>query len=352
MSNVKIKVFGLGGGGGNAVDKMIDMDIANVDFYVANTDMQALKKSKCTNKLCIGEKTTKGLGAGADPLIGSKAARETEMEIRKVLEDTDMVFLAAGLGGGTGTGAIPIVAGIAKEMGILTVAIVTKPFSFEGPKRRNQASQGFEKLMASADSVISISNNQLMRMIGRKPIKEAFMACDNVLTQGVCTITDLIQIPSLINLDFADVKTTLSNQGFAVLGIGQASGEDKANKAAEQAVIPSLLEKDISGARNAIVNVTGGMDMSLMDVEDAVATIKDAAGVDIDIIFGTAINPNLNDEIIVTVIATGFDDADTVLEKSKKKLDSVMGLAKKHILSENEEEMIPGFFRGHTAPIY
>lgn len=352
MSNVKIKVFGLGGGGGNAVDKMIDMDITDVDFYVANTDMQALNESKCVNKLCMGEKTTKGLGAGADPLIGSKAAKETELEIRKALENTDMVFLAAGLGGGTGTGAIPIVAEIAREMGILTIAIVTKPFSFEGPKRRTQANEGFEKLMASADSVISISNNQLMRMIGRKPIREAFMACDSVLTQGVCTITDLIQMPSLINLDFADVKTTLSNQGFAVLGIGQASGENKANKAAAQAITPNLLEKDISGAKNAIVNVTGGMDMSLMDVEDAVATIKEAAGVDIDIIFGTAINPNLDDAIIVTVIATGFENTDTVLENSKKKLDTVMELAKKHILSDSEEDMIPGFFRGNTASIY
>lgn len=351
MSSVKIKVFGLGGGGGNAVDKMIDMDITNVDFYVANTDMQALKESKCANKLCLGEKTTKGLGAGADPLIGSKAARETEMEIRNALQDTDMVFLAAGLGGGTGTGAIPIVSGIAKEMGILTVAIVTKPFSFEGPRRRTQANQGFDNLMANADSVISISNNQLMRLIGRKPIKEAFLICDSVLTQGVCTITDLIQVPSLINLDFADVRTTLANQGYAVLGVGQASGENKANKAAEQAVTPNLLEKDIRGAKNAIVNVTGGMDMSLMDAEAAVATIREAAGVDIDIIFGTAINPDLNDEIIVTVIATGFENNNTVPDRSKKKLDSVRELAKKHVLFDNEDDMIPGFFRGHTVSV-
>ena len=285
-----IKVFGIGGGG--------------VEFYVANTDLQALNISPVENKIVLGREVTKGLGAGANPEMGRRAAQENENEIREAIKGSDMVFITTGLGGGTGTGAAPMFAKIAKEEGALTVGIVTKPFTFEGKKRMKSAEDGLAELKQYVDSLIIVSNNNLIEVIGRRPLTEAFQAADNVLRQGVQTITDLIAVPALINLDFADVRTIMENQGSALIGIGMAEGEDKARAAAEKAI---LLEAQITGASNAIVNITGGESITLFDAEDAMALVREAAGNDIDAIFGVAINEKLGDSIIVTVIATGFD---------------------------------------------
>lgn len=303
----KIKVFGVGGGGCNAVNRMVSEGVKGVEFYVANTDLQVLNQSPVENKIILGREITKGLGAGADPEVGRRAAQENESEIREAIKGSDMVFITAGLGGGTGTGAAPMFAKIAKEEGALTVAIVTKPFTFEGKKRLLSAESGLAELREYVDSMIIVSNNNLIEVIGRKPLVEAFQAADNVLRQGVQTITDLIAVPALINLDFADVKTIMENQGSALIGIGMAEGEDKARAAAEKAIQSPLLEAQISGAKNAIVNITGGESITLFDAEDAMALVREAAGNDIDAIFGVAINEKLGDSIIVTVIATGFD---------------------------------------------
>lgn len=302
-----IKVFGIGGGGCNAVNRMVSEGVKGVEFYVANTDLQALNISPVENKIVLGREITKGLGAGANPEIGRRAAQENENEIREAIKGSDMVFITTGLGGGTGTGAAPIFAKIAKEEGALTVGIVTKPFTFEGKKRTQSAEAGLEDLKQYVDSLIIVSNNNLIEVIGRRPLTEAFQAADNVLRQGVQTITDLIAVPALINLDFADVRTIMENQGSALIGIGMAEGEDKARMAAEKAIQSPLLEAQITGARNAIVNITGGESITLFDAEDAMALVREAAGNDIDAIFGVAINEKLGDSIIVTVIATGFD---------------------------------------------
>ncbi len=303
---VNIKVFGVGGGGCNAVNRMVDEGIQGVEFFVANTDLQVLQTSPVKNQIILGMSVTKGQGAGADPEVGRKAAMETESEIREAIKGSDMVFITAGLGGGTGTGAAPLFAKIAKEEGALTVGIVTKPFSFEGNTRMRQAEQGLADLQEYTDSLIIVSNNNLLEVIGRKPLVEAFEAADNVLRQGVQTITDLIAAPALINLDFADVKTIMSDEGKALIGVGMAEGEDKARVAAEKAIQSPLLEAQITGASKAIINITGGETVSLYDADDATQYIKEAAGGDIDTIFGVAINPELGDKIIVTVIATGF----------------------------------------------
>lgn len=311
---VNIKVFGVGGGGSNAVNRMVEDGVNGVEFYVANTDMQVLNTSPVKNQIFLGQSSTKGQGAGANPEVGRKAAMEAENEIREAMKGADMVFITAGLGGGTGTGAAPLFAKIAKEEGALTVGIVTKPFTFEGGTRMRQANTGLEELKENVDSLIIVSNNNLLEVIGRKPLVEAFEAADNVLRQGVQTITDLIAAPALINLDFADVKAVMCDQGRALIGVGMAEGEDKAKMAAEKAIQSPLLEAQISGARKAIINITGGESVSLYDADDAVAYIKESAGGDIDTIFGVAINPALGDRIIVTVIATGFDDE----ERNKK----------------------------------
>lgn len=314
---VTIKVFGVGGGGCNAVNRMVHEGIQGVEFFVANTDLQVLQTSPVENKIVLGMNVTKGQGAGADPEMGRKAAMETESEIREAIKGSDMVFITAGLGGGTGTGAAPLFAKIAKEEGALTVGIVTKPFSFEGGTRMRQAENGLEELREYVDSLIIVSNNNLLEVIGRKPLVEAFEAADNVLRQGVQTITDLIAAPALINLDFADVKTVMMNQGKALIGVGLAEGEDKARTAAEKAIQSPLLEASISGAKKAIINITGGETISLYDAEDATSYIKEAAGGDIDTIFGVAINPDLGDKIIVTVIATGFEGIPNIPERAK-----------------------------------
>ena len=303
----KIKVFGIGGAGCNAVNRMVEDGVQGVEFYVANTDIQDLNKSPVENKIILGRETTRGLGAGANPEIGRKAAMENEEEIREAMKGADMVFITAGMGGGTGTGASPLFAKIAKEIGALTVGIVTKPFSFEGPRRNAQAEQGLAQLSEFIDSLIVVSNNQLLQVIGRIPFVEAFKEADNVLRQGVQTITDLIAVPALINLDFADVRSVMEGQGSALIGLGLSQSDHKAQAAAQKAIQCPLLEAQISGAKKAIVNVTGGAGITVFDGNDAAEYIREAAGNDIDIIFGVAINEKLGESIIVTVIATGFD---------------------------------------------
>ncbi len=310
-----IKVFGVGGGGSNAVNRMVTSGVQGVEFFICNTDVQVMKSSPCENKIVLGRDTTKGLGAGGNPEFGRKSAEEAESEIREAIKGADMVFITAGMGGGTGTGAAPFIAKISKEEGALTVAVVTRPFTFEGRRRANNAKEGIDELKKYVDSFIVVSNDNLLDAIGRKPIEEAFQAADNVLRQGVQTISDLIAVPALVNLDFADVRSVMQNQGRALIGIGMAEGEDKAVTAAEKAIQSPLLEAQIGGARSAIINITGGDKVSLFDAQNAVAVIQDAAGGDVDCIFGIAINESLGDAIIVTVIATGFEET----KKTKKR---------------------------------
>lgn len=306
-----IRVIGIGGAGTNAVNRMIEAEVQGVDFYVANTDAQVVSASPAENKIILGKELSKGLGAGANPEIGKQAAIESEADIKRALDGADMVFIAAGMGGGTGTGAAPIVAKIAKECGALTIAIVTKPFTFEGRNRSANAIVGIENLKQQVDAIIYISNDKLLKVIGNIPVKDSFKEADNILRQGVQTITDLIAVPALINLDFADVRTIIENKGNALFGIGMAKGENKAKQAATKAISSPLLDNvAIKGAKDAIVNVTGGTTMTLTDANIAVDLVRDAAGNDVNIIFGVAVNENLNDEMIVTVIATGFDKKD------------------------------------------
>ena len=312
----KIKVIGVGGGGCNDVARMVEEGVQGVEFYVANTDAQILNGTKVQNKIVLGKDLTKGLGAGGDPEIGRKAAQESEEEIRDALKDSDMVFVAAGMGGGTGTGAAPVIAKIAKDLGALTVGVVTKPFTFEGPRRLNQAFEGLKELAANVDSIIVVSNDRLLEVIGGRPLKESFREADNVLRQGVQTITDLIAVPAFINLDFADVRSVMSGKGSALIGIGMARGENKAEEAATRAISSPLLEVSIEGARDAIINVTGGENISLFDANRAVEVIREAVGNDINTIFGIAINENLDDDMIVTVIATGFEESDAQVIQS------------------------------------
>ena len=305
----KIKVIGVGGGGCNAVNRMIESGVGGVDFIVANTDLQVLNASKAETKLQIGKSITEGLGAGANPEIGREAALESKKEIEEALAGADMVFVTCGLGGGTGTGAAPIVAEIAQEQGALTVAIVTKPFKFEGRKRMEQAEVGLEELKKHVDTIIVIPNDRLRDMIDRTtPILDAFKEVDNVLRRGVQSISDLIAVSGLVNLDFADVKAVMQNRGNAIIGIGIGVGEDRAIEAAKQAVASPLLETTIDGATDAIINITGGNTLTLFEAEDAAEVVRNAANTDINTIFGAVINENLNDEVIVTVIASGFDD--------------------------------------------
>ena len=328
-----IKVFGVGGGGSNAVNRMVADGVKGVDFYICNTDVQVMKNSPCDNKIVLGKETTKGLGAGGNPEYGRKAAEESEGEIRESVKGSDMVFITAGMGGGTGTGAAPLIAKIAKEEGALTVAVVTRPFTFEGRRRANNAKDGIEELKKYVDSLIIVSNDNLLDVIGRKPIEEAFQAADNVLRQG-----------------------------RALIGIGMAEGEDKAISAAEKAIQSPLLEAQISGAKSAIVNITGGDKVSLFDAQNAVAVIQDAAGGDVDCIFGIAINEQLGDAIIVTVIATGFEEPkekqhkrrsepvikqvanDTLFTEPKIQAPVNPGVVTSVENNTSDDEQIPNFF--------
>ena len=304
-----IKVIGVGGGGNNAVNRMIESGVKGVEFIVANTDLQVLKNSKAPTKIQIGADLTNGLGAGANPQIGKEAALESKNDIEEALRGADMVFVTCGMGGGTGTGAAPVVADIAQNLGALTVGIVTKPFSFEGRKRMQQAISGLEELKKHVDTLIVIPNDRLREIIDKTtPLLDSFKEVDNVLRRGVQSISDLIAVAGLINLDFADVKAVMEKRGNALIGIGMGVGEGRATEAALQAVSSPLLETSISGATDAIINVTGGANLTLFEVEEAAETIRQSANTDINTIFGAVINENLNDELIVTVIATGFEE--------------------------------------------
>lgn len=306
----RIKVIGVGGAGGAAVNRMIEAGVENVEFIVINTDAQALHHSKAENKIHIGSETTRGLGAGADPIKGQSAAEESIEEIRKVVAGADMVFITIGAGGGTGSGAGHVVARTAREEGALVVGFATKPFAFEGEKRRRNAESAIENLRSAVDTLIIIPNDRLLQTIDRQtPLLEAFKVADDVLRQGVQGISDLITVHGLINLDFADVKAVMSNAGSALMGIGRASGDDRAVQAAQQAVESPLLEVSIDGARGILFNVIGGNDMSMHEINTAAETITAAADPDANIIFGATINPDLEDDIIITVVATGFDAA-------------------------------------------
>ncbi len=303
-----IKVIGVGGGGGNAINRMVSSEVQNVEFIAINTDEHVLQFSKADKKVQIGEKITRGKGAGSLPSIGQQSAEESKEEIAALLKDTDMVFVTAGMGGGTGTGAAPVVAQIAKEMGILTVAVVTKPFAFEGKKRMAQAEQGIQELATSVDSLIIVPNERLKYFSDQSiTLKNAFNIADDVLRQGVQSISDLILVPGLVNLDFADVTAIMKNAGYAHMGIGKASGKDKATLAAEQAISSPLLETAIDGAKGVIINVTASADISLEDIDIASTMISNKASEDANIIWGAVINENMEDEISVTVIATGFN---------------------------------------------
>lgn len=305
----KIKVIGVGGGGCNAVNRMIESGVKGVDYIVANTDLQVLNVSKADTRLQIGQSITEGLGAGANPEIGREAALESKKEIEDALTGADMVFVTCGLGGGTGTGAAPIVAEIAQDLGALTVGIVTKPFKFEGRKRMEQAEVGLEELRKHVDTLIVIPNDRIRDIIDKTtPMLDAFKEVDNVLRRGVQSISDLIAVSGLVNLDFADVKAVMQKRGNAIIGIGIGVGENRAIEAAKEAVSSPLLETTIDGATDAIINITGGNNLTLFEAEDAAEVVRSSANTDINTIFGAVINENLNDEVIVTVIATGFDD--------------------------------------------
>ncbi len=303
-----IIVIGCGGAGGNAVNRMIEAELKGVHFIALNTDAQALHMSNAQTKIQVGEKLTKGLGAGSDPSIGQRSAEESREEIKAALEGADMVFITAGMGGGTGTGAAPVVAEIAKELQALTVGVVTKPFTFEGRRRRDQAENGIEVLKSKVDTLITIPNDRLLQVVERRTsMVEAFAVADDVLRQGVQGISDLITVPGLINLDFADVRTIMTNAGSALMGIGQASGEDRAVKAAEQAISSPLLEASIEGAKGVLLSLTGSSSMGLFEVNEAAEIISQAADPDANVIFGAVIDESLGDAVRVTVIATGFD---------------------------------------------
>lgn len=306
-----IKVIGVGGGGNNAVNRMIEHGVQGVEFIAVNTDAQALLTSQADIKLQIGDKLTRGLGAGANPEVGKKAAEESKEQIEETLQGADMVFVTAGMGGGTGTGAAPVIAQIARDLGALTVGVVTRPFSFEGRKRQSQALAGTATMKESVDTLIVIPNDRLLEIVDKNtPMLEAFREADNVLRQGVQGISDLIAVPGLINLDFADVKTIMSNKGSALMGIGIATGEKRAEEAAKKAISSPLLETSIAGAKGVLLNITGGSSLSLFEVQEAADIISSAAAPDDDenIIFGAVINDNLKDEIVVTVIATDFSE--------------------------------------------
>ena len=306
----KIKVIGLGGGGGNAINRMVESGVKGVEFIAANTDLQVLNTSKADVKIQIGATLTDGLGAGGKPEVGRESAIESKKEIEDALSGADMVFITAGMGGGTGTGAAGIVAEIAQGLGALTVAIVTKPFSFEGKRRMENALYGIEELKKHVDTLIVIPNDRLREIIDKStPMLEAFKEVDNVLRRGVQSISDLIAVVGLVNLDFADVKAVMEKSGRAIIGIGIGMGEERALEAAKQAVSSPLLEQSIEGATDAIINITGGVNLTLFEAEQAAEVVRSASNTDINTIFGSVINENLNDEVIVTVIATGFDKA-------------------------------------------
>lgn len=348
-----IKVIGVGGAGNNAVNRMIESGIRGVEFISVNTDRQALQESKAGTKIQIGEKITRGLGAGANPDIGAQSAEENKSEIAEVLRGADMVFVTAGMGGGTGTGAAPIVAATAKEMGILTIGVVTKPFTFEGKKRLSQAERGVESLKGKVDTLVVIPNDKLLQIIDRKTsIVDAFKMADDVLRQGVQGISDLIAVPGLVNLDFADVKTIMLNTGMAHMGVGRATGENRAEDAAKQAIQSPLLETSIEGARGVIINITGGSELGLHEVNTAAELVQRSVDPEANIIFGAVIDETMGDDISITVIATGFENespistigvVDKVAKVWDKKINSIPSSTES---TSNPNELdIPSFLR-------
>lgn len=304
----RIKVIGVGGGGNNAVNRMIEDGVQGVEFIAVNTDAQALNLSRAEIKMQIGTVLTRGLGAGANPEIGRKAVEESKKQLEEILTGADMVFVTAGMGGGTGTGAAPAIAQIAKKLGSLTIGVVTRPFSFEGKKRAGNAEKGIEAMKEAVDTLIIVPNDRLLQIVDKKtPMVEAFREADNVVRQGVQGISDLIAVPGLINLDFADVKTIMSNQGTALMGIGVAKGEDRAIEAAKKAISSPLLETSIDGAKGVLMNITGSSNLSLFEVQEAADIVASTTDQELNMIFGSIINESLTDEIMITVIATGFD---------------------------------------------
>ncbi len=316
----KIKVVGVGGGGNNAVNRMIESGVRGIEFIAVNTDKQALNSSRADIKLQIGDKLTKGLGAGANPEVGCKAAEENRNDIETELAGADMIFITAGMGGGTGTGAAPVVAEIARELGILTVGVVTKPFTFEGAKRTKHADQGITSLKDHVDTLVTIPNDRLLQVADKKTtMVEAFLMADEVLKQGIQGISDLIAVPSLINLDFADVQTIMQNQGIAHMGIGMGNGDNRAADAAKEAISSPLLETSIEGAKSVLLNITGGADLGLFEINEAADLIKSAVDKDANIIFGAGIDETLGDTLKITVIATGFTGNGKPASKEKPK---------------------------------
>lgn len=306
----QIKVIGAGGGGNNAVNRMVEAQLKGVEFIAVNTDKQALHTSKAEHKIQIGEKLTRGLGAGANPEVGKRAAEESKDEIVKVLQGADMVFVTAGMGGGTGTGAAPVIAQLAKEMGILTVGVVTKPFLFEGKVRMKNAESGIAELKSKVDTLITIPNDRLLQIVQKNTsMLDAFSIADDVLKQGIQSISDLIAVPGLINLDFADVTSVMKEQGLAHMGLGNASGENRAIEAARQAIQSPLLETSIRGAKGVLLNITGGSNLGLLEINEASTLVQESCDPEANIIFGASIREDLGEEIMITVIATGFDDS-------------------------------------------
>ena len=362
----RIVVIGVGGAGNNAVNRMIDDNISNVEFYVLNTDKQALATSKAPNRVVLGEEVTSGLGAGGTPSVGKEAANQSKETIRAIVKGADLVFIAAGMGGGTGTGAAPVVASVAKEEGALTVAIVTRPFTFEGKTRIANSVTGLNDLKDAVDAIIIVSNDKLLSAAGKAPIGEAFAESDRILAQSVRTVTDLILLPAVINLDFADVRSTLKGAGITLIGFGTGSGPNKAEEAAENAINSPLLEASISGARKVIVSVTCGANVSLFDSQECVNRITESAGANVDVMFGVSINPQLDDTILVSVIASDFSEEYdftsvpkfTPLRREEvgKGVDStrqkqIASLVEKGDIKEEEEEdiqkkILPNFLKG------
>jgi cell division protein FtsZ len=343
FSSAKIKVVGIGGGGGNAINTMIRSNLKGVDFIVANTDAQALGQSLASVKIQLGEEVTRGLGAGSNPDVGKRAAIETKDLIRQHIEGADMIFVTAGQGGGTGTGGAPVVAEIAKELGALTVAVVTKPFQFEGKKRNSQADDGIDELRRIVDTLIVVPNQRLLSLGGRNlSLLETFKKADDILYQAVKGISDLITIPGLINLDFADVKSVMSEMGLALMGTGSASGENRAVEAAQKAISSPLLEDNtIQGARGVLLNITGGPDMTLFEINEASSLIQAEAHEEANIIFGTVVDETMGDEIRITVIATGFEDAG----KKRKGLTNLASYS----ANRNRDIAVPAFMRKSSA---
>ena len=332
-----IKVIGVGGGGGNAINRMVDEGVAGVEFIAANTDVQALSSTKAETVIQLGPKLTRGLGAGGQPEVGRKAAEESEETLTAAISGADMVFITAGMGGGSGTGAAPVIARIAKDLGALTVGVVTRPFGFEGSKRGQFAVEGINQLREHVDTLLIISNNNLLEIVDKKtPLLEALSEADNVLRQGVQGITDLITNPGLINLDFADVKTVMANKGNALMGIGIGSGEERVVEAARKAIYSPLLETTIDGAEDVIVNVTGGLDLTLIEAEEASEIVNQAAGQGVNIWLGTSIDESMRDEIRVTVVATGV---------RQDRVEKVVGHAPKQVV--RHEQVSPSYTRNY-----